>query len=120
MDSDTNLPLAPRERLLGALIYSVAFPLLDFLFVWQILPVYGYGLSLTGTMLRMVLMSIGLLSASILLVLLLVKQTRRHVHLRSARVAAWSLLAALVSVALLNFMGQEMICRPGACRGIGF
>jgi hypothetical protein len=120
MHSQTSLPLSPRDRLLGALIYCFAFPLLDVLFVWQILPAYGYELSIGGTMLRMLLMSVGLLAGSALLTVLLLKQTRRHLPLQGAKVAAWSLGAALLSVVLLNLIGHGMICRPGACRGIGF
>lgn len=120
MPGATNLSLSPRSRLLGALIYTVAFPLLDLFFVGQIVPAYGYELSMGGTMLRMLIMCVGLLAGSIMLAVLLVKQMKRPVPLQGLKTAAWALLAALLSVALLNLIGHDMICRPGACRGLGF
>lgn len=120
MQSKTHNTLTRRDGLLGALIYCAASPLMDLFFVSQILPAQGYELSVGGVMLRMLMMSVSLLASSILLVLLLVKQSRRHVPLQGAKVAAWSLAAALASVALFNVIGHEAICRPAACRGIGF
>jgi hypothetical protein len=120
MHSQTNNSLTRRDALLGALIYCAASPLLDLFFVSQILPAQGYELSVGGVMLRMLMMSVSLLLSSALLIVLLVKQSRRHVPLQGVKVAAWALLAALASVALLNVIGHDAICRPGACRGLGF
>jgi hypothetical protein len=120
MASKTNLPLSRRDRLLGALIYTFAFPLMDLFFVGQVIPAFGYELSVGGAMLRMLVMSVALLAGSIMLALLVVKQIKRPVLLHVVKTTGWALLAALVSVALLNLIGHSMICLPGACRGIGF
>lgn len=120
MPSTTHLPLSPRDRLLGVLIYTVAFPLMDLFFVSQIVPAFGYELSVGGAMLRMLILSVALLAGSILLAVLVVKQIKRPVLLQGMRTAARALLAALVSVVVLNLIGHDMLCLPGACRGIGF
>ena len=120
MASTTNLPLSRRDRLLGALIYTFAFPLMDLFFVSQVIPAFGYELSVGGAMLRMLVMSVALLAGSIMLALLVVKQIKRPVLLHVVKTTGWALLAALVSVALLNLIGHSMICLPGACRGLGF
>ncbi|KQV91355.1 hypothetical protein ASD15_04815 [Massilia sp. Root351] len=120
MPGAAKLPLSPRDRLLGALIYTFAFPLMDLFFVGQIVPAYGYELSVGGAMLRMLVMSLALLAGSIMLAVLVVKQVKRPMLLHAARTSAWALLAALLTVALLNLIGHGMICLPGACRGLGF
>ena len=104
------------DFLLGFAMYWLLWPLFNE-FVTELIWVFGYDQNLGGGLLRFLVSALSLLAGTVFLLIFWFSRKKPHPPLQGKKIAAWVLVAILLSTAMFNVTWKRngFFCKIGEC-----